>query len=53
MFYAGTAEEWKKVKMDGRQFRSDAMHYYSEEPVTEGNYWHYVDGVPTIWEIAE
>ena len=26
------------------------VYWYSEsEPSTEGNYWHYVDGVPTIW----
>ena len=26
--------------------------YYSEnEPTDEGNYWHYVDDVPTVWEI--
>ncbi|MBQ9118220.1 MAG: hypothetical protein IJY11_03350 [Clostridia bacterium] len=25
-------------------------YWYSEtQPTTEGNYWHYVDGVPTIW----
>lgn len=25
-------------------------YYYSEtQPTTEGNYWHYVDGVPTAW----
>ncbi len=21
-----------------------------EEPTATGNFWHYVDGVPTIWE---
>ena len=26
------------------------VYYYSEtEPAEAGNYWHYVDGVPTIW----
>ena len=26
------------------------VYYYSEtEPTTTGNYWHYVNGVPTIW----
>lgn len=25
-------------------------HHYSETPPTEsGNYWHYVDGVVTVW----
>ncbi len=27
------------------------VYWYSEEaPTTEGDYWHYVDGVVTIWE---
>ncbi len=27
------------------------VYWYSEEePTTDGNYWHYVDGVVTIWE---
>ena len=26
------------------------LYYYSEnEPSAKGNYWHYVDGIPTIW----
>lgn len=29
---------------------SAEWYYYSEEePAEAGNYWHYVDGVPTIW----
>ncbi len=31
--------------------KTSAVYYFSEaEPTTEGNYWHYVDGVVTIWE---
>lgn len=27
------------------------VYYYSEtEPTDAGDYWHYVDGVPTVWE---
>ena len=26
------------------------VYFYSEiEPTESGNYWHYVDGEPTIW----
>ena len=26
------------------------VYYLSENaPETEGNFWHYVDGVPTVW----
>ena len=31
-------------------FESATKYFYSEEaPTEEGNYWHYVDGVETIW----
>ncbi|MBO5295050.1 MAG: leucine-rich repeat protein [Clostridia bacterium] len=32
-----------------------AMHYYysEAEPTAKGNYWHYVDGVPTPWKTKE
>ncbi|MGN0813650.1 MAG: leucine-rich repeat domain-containing protein [Candidatus Coproplasma sp.] len=31
-------------------FRHAAVYYYSEEqPETSGNFWHYVDGIPTRW----
>lgn len=25
------------------------VYWYSEEPNLDGNHWHYVDGVPTVW----
>ncbi|OQA78558.1 MAG: hypothetical protein BWY30_00642 [Tenericutes bacterium ADurb.Bin239] len=25
------------------------VYWYSEEPNPDGNHWHYVDGVPTVW----
>ncbi|MBQ3571830.1 MAG: leucine-rich repeat domain-containing protein [Clostridia bacterium] len=29
------------------------VYYYKEtQPTESGNYWHYVDGIPTIWEIV-
>ena len=61
-----TEEQWKKVKVENPFGQSDATvvigpvdcygntathYFYSEtEPTGEGNYWHYVDGVPTPWE---
>lgn len=28
----------------------DTVYYYSETfPTTEGNFWHYIDGEPTVW----
>ena len=34
--------------------KSAAHYYYDEEQPTDTsyNYWHYVDGVPTKWEIG-
>ena len=52
IFYAGSAAEWSSISMGPGNYVSRYMYYYSEEePTGSGNYWHYVDGVPTIWEI--
>ena len=62
VFYRHTEEEWQQATIE-YTFNKDAplrladcygdyaTHYfYSEtQPTTEGNYWHYVDGVPTPW----
>ena len=51
-FYCGNAEEWNAIeKNDSTDIISAAtIYYYSEtQPTTSGNYWHYVDGVPTKW----
>ncbi len=35
------------------EFLYGTMYCYSEEqPAAEGNWWHYVDGVPTVWDTA-
>ncbi len=51
-YYEGTESDWNNVTID--DFSSNleyAIRYYSEaEPTGEGNFWHYVDGVPTVWE---
>ncbi|MBO5294628.1 MAG: leucine-rich repeat domain-containing protein, partial [Clostridia bacterium] len=63
VYYCYTEEQWENVNVEypfgkaGMMRPTDchtdaATHYfYSEtEPTGEGNYWHYVDGVPTPWE---
>ena len=62
VYYCHTEEQWKAVNVEYTFNRlgirpvdcygDTATHYfYSEtEPTGEGNYWHYVDGVPTPWE---
>ena len=54
VYYTGTEEQWKYVDIvytEGDEAIKDATKYfYSEtEPTEAGNYWHYVDGVVTVW----
>lgn len=56
IYYKGTKSEWAGIdKGTGNGWAaviSGGVHryYYSEtKPTTEGNYWHYVDGTPSIW----
>ncbi len=56
VFYLGTEAEWNRITIKTNMFyhnltlRNAIKYFYSEEePVTEGNFWHYVDGVPTPW----
>ena len=51
--YEGTAEEWENIKVEivnGDENGELPLYYYSETAPTEaGNYWRYVEGVPTAW----
>ena len=52
VYYTGTATEWGEVSisLNNSDLTSATRYYYSEsEPTESGNYWHYVDGVPTKW----
>ena len=52
VYYTGTAEDWKKILIGTSNFNLayTPRYYYSEaEPTVPGKYWHYVDGVPTIY----
>jgi len=54
VYYTGTEEQWEIIEFDNNgtyPLTSYATRYfYSEnEPTSEGNFWHYVDGVPTVW----
>ncbi len=54
VYYSGTESDWNNLHISsysGNYFFTGATrYYYSEtEPTDMGNYWHYVDGVPTIW----
>lgn len=52
VYYNGTKEDWNKIAIDlyNTNLTNATRYYYSEtEPTTDGNYWHYVNGVPTVW----
>jgi hypothetical protein len=52
VYYMGTEEAWNKISIESNNtiLTSAERYYYSEiQPTSEG-YWHYVDGVPTLWK---
>ena len=52
VYYTGTYKQWIEVNIgaDNSPFTSADVYLYSEsKPTKEGNYWHYVNSVPTIW----
>ena len=64
VYYHGTQSQWDQIQIvgincgngfgDNIEIKKATKYFYSEEPPTEpGNYWHYVDGVPTPWEAKE
>ena len=58
IFYKGTEEEWNNIERlseDRYTWNHDeaTLYFYSEnEPIGTGNYWHYVEGKPAIWNTA-
>ena len=52
VLYHGRAFDWAGVNLgtSNDSITKDNLYFYSEnEPAASGNYWHYVDGVPTPW----
>ena len=52
VYYTGTEGEWSEISIasNNEYLTGATRYYYSEtEPTTEGNFWRYVDGVPTPW----
>ena len=52
VYYMGTTTDWNNIKISYNSFLTSVTRYYYSEikPTEEGNYWHYVDGVPTKWD---
>ena len=51
VYYEGTEEEWNNIRfsIDSDKTKSNLYFYSETEPTENGNYWHYVDDVPTAW----
>ena len=52
VYYRGDAEAWEAISIGGsnENLTLATRYYYSESaPTVKGNFWHYVDGVPTAW----
>ena len=61
IYYTGDEADWEMLEISEDSYRDInardqlskiTVWYYSEEaPIFRGNYWHYIDGKPTAWEI--
>ncbi len=58
VYYGDTQERWNRITINpyNSNLINATRYYYSatnpfegENAVTSGNYWHYVDGVVTVW----
>lgn len=52
VYYGGSASDWSNIDISlfNDALTSATRYYYCETaPLTAGNYWHYVNGVPTKW----
>ncbi len=52
VFYFGTEAEWNGIAFGNENdpVKSVPRYYYSDgKPTAEGNFWHFVNGEPTLW----
>ena len=52
VYFEGTLEELNEIvnAQKSNPFSDAILYCYSEQaPTEEGNFWHYVDGIPTVW----
>ena len=53
IYYAGSSKDSDQLFIStsgNRPLLMATIYYYSQsKPTTEGNFWHYVDGVPASW----
>lgn len=54
VFYQGTEAEWNMIEISehNEPLTEAAIYYYMEEqPSAAGNYWHYEEGQPVVWNV--
>ena len=52
VYYGGSAEEWNTIaigKYNGNLTDATRYYYSATAPLEEGNFWHYIEDVPTVW----
>lgn len=52
VFYTGSTAEWSRIIIASNNTKltgATRCYYSASEPTSKGNYWHYINGVPTIW----
>ena len=51
IYYCGTAKNWQNISLGSWAVDSSPLlSFYSEtKPTSAGNFWHYVNGEPTVW----
>lgn len=52
VYFGGTESQWNSMTKGSTNgpLTTATRYYFSEtEPTTTGNYWHYVESVPTAW----
>lgn len=55
VFYKGSKSDWKKIDIGYSYVDVDSsIYYYSvDAPCDYGDYWHYLDNIPTVWPYIE
>ena len=54
VFYTGSTSEWSRIIIASNNTKltgATRCYYSASEPTDQGNYWHYVNGFPAIWEV--
>ena len=52
VYYGGSASDWGEISIGdyNEKLTGATRYYYSEtQPTSAGNWWHFVDNVPTAW----